>query len=172
MPVPTFPILLLRVAPWTVVSVLLVTAAVSDLRTRRIPDRITLPACVIGLVLTAVAHGVMPAAEHALGVALFLGVGLAVPGRLLGMGDAKLWAAVAACQGSTMALALVLLTSLVITATQGTRAALASARSAAGRPPAPVPTRVPMAPYALAAWCLLLLGSLVARSALGPSGFA
>ena len=90
---------LLAVPTWVAAAVVVLTAVAADLdsRTRRIPNRLTAPALLAGLLAHAIAGGPSGLGHGALG-ALVAG-GLLMPGWLLGFtgaGDVKLMAAVGA----------------------------------------------------------------------------
>jgi prepilin peptidase CpaA len=97
-------------------TIALVTAAtVSDLRSRRIPNRLVAPFLVLGLVASAVAHGWSGVWQSLLGVLLAAGI-QGVPCYLgwMGMGDLKLCAAIGAWIGPSQ-----LIVALVMTALAG-----------------------------------------------------
>lgn len=81
------------------------TAAVFDYRTRRIPNLLTLPALLIGLVLNTICSGMGGLEESLLGL-LAGGLLLIIPFMLGGMGagDVKLLAAIGALNGPYFAL--------------------------------------------------------------------
>ena len=92
----------MNVPLWVVIPVVLVTviAARVDVRTRRIPNRLTGPAVLLGVVAHVVAHGLPGLWASLLGMAV--AGGLLFPGWLLGWmgaGDVKLMAAVGAWLG-------------------------------------------------------------------------
>lgn len=164
----------IRSFPWStgVVWVVLVLATLSDLRTRRIPNGLTGGACLTGLIVVALTDGIAPAGGHLLWAFLVVAVGLVIPKRLLGMGDAKLWAAVAASEGPAVTALLVLMTSLSVAVMQGAQFTLALARTLPVRRRPVVPPHVPMAPYALASWCLFCLGAALGPVVLRARGLA
>ena len=107
--------------------VLAVAATYTDLRHRRIPDRLTVPMMVAGLVLAGVVAG-LPGFK---GAAIGLGVGFAiliVPCELgaVGGGDAKFLTAVGALQGAAF---------VVVAALVGMAAATVQSAVAVGRRP-------------------------------------
>lgn len=89
-----------------VLSVVLTAIAVIDLRTRRIPDGLSLPLVLVGLIWSY-RHGALPFSDYVLGAAagfaslwLFGAVYFRLRGREgLGVGDAKLFAAAGAWMG-------------------------------------------------------------------------
>jgi prepilin peptidase CpaA len=90
----------------TLVSIFVITAAVLDYRTKKIPNWITVPAAIAGLLF----HAVMPESRGILWALAGFGVGfllLIVPWLLGGggMGDVKLLAALGAWLGPLMILA-------------------------------------------------------------------
>jgi len=81
------------------VVIVAIAAAVFDLRARRIPNFITLPAIVAGLAITAV-NGWRAFGLRLIAVALLLSAGMFLFSlHVLGGGDGKLIAAIAALQG-------------------------------------------------------------------------
>jgi prepilin peptidase CpaA len=99
---------------WATVSLVLV-AAVWDVRTRRIPNRLVLPFLVAGLAFSAGRHGMAGFARSIEGIGLaVVAVGVLCWLRGMGMGDLKLCAAVGAWIGFTQ-----LAVALVITAMAG-----------------------------------------------------
>ncbi len=97
----------MNVPPWIGIPVVILTviAARADLRTRRIPNRLTGPALLLGLAVNVAVGG-----WHGLSTAL---IGMAVAGAVLlpgwlagwmGAGDVKLMAAVGAWLGFPLAL--------------------------------------------------------------------
>lgn len=142
----------LRIGSGAILAVALAIVTVTDLRARRIPDRVTAPAALALLVVRAVAApGSVPAGvlwALALGVPL-AALALRAP-RALGLGDAKLAAVLGAGLGPLGPVAL--LAGCVLAALAGVflavRRGLRAARSAT----------LPLAPF-LAAGALLAWGS-------------
>ena len=100
---------------WWATASLVLVAAVWDVRTRRIPNRLVLPFLVAGLVFSAGWHGMAGFARSMEGIGLAVGtVGVICWLRGMGMGDLKLCAAVGAWIGFTQ-----LAVALVITAMAG-----------------------------------------------------
>jgi len=96
-------------------ATLVLAAAVWDIRTRRIPNRLVLPFLVAGLVVSAGRYGIAGFASSMEGIGLAAGaVGVLCWLRGMGMGDLKLCAAVGAWIGFTQ-----LAVALVITAMAG-----------------------------------------------------
>ena len=84
---------------WPTVA-LVVAAAISDLRSRRIPNVLTGPALLLGFVWSALAHGRSGLWQSFLGVLLAVGLlGISYLLGGMGMGDLKLFAAVGAWIG-------------------------------------------------------------------------
>jgi prepilin peptidase CpaA len=103
----------LTVLPWVVGVAACAIAAICDLRWRRIPNALTLGAFVLALALIIAGQGVV-AGIYAVGVALVVllaGFALFALG-LIGAGDAKLLAVLAAICGSPRCVEFVLYTSL------------------------------------------------------------
>lgn len=95
--------------------ILVLAAAVWDVRTRRIPNRLVLPFLVAGLVFSAARYGLAGFARSMEGIGLAVAaVGVFCWLRGMGMGDLKLCAAVGAWIGFTQ-----LAVALVITAMTG-----------------------------------------------------
>lgn len=90
--------------PNTLTIALLATATASDLRSRRIPNRLTVPAALLGLALQTMLAGPLGAQQAALGWLAGFGL-LAIPCLLgwMGGGDVKLLAAVGAFQDPALA---------------------------------------------------------------------
>lgn len=80
-----------------------VTAAATDLRSGRIPNWLTLPLVVVGLVANALTRGAWGATESVAGLLLCAGVPWAVfrvsGGRAIGGGDVKLFGALGSLLG-------------------------------------------------------------------------
>src|SRR5690349_4870491 len=101
------------IAVWPTVAVV-VAAAFSDLRSRRIPNLLVLPFLALGLVVSAIAHGWSGLGQSLLGVLLgvaAMGVFCVLGG--MGLGDLKLCAAVGAWVGPSQLLIALVMTSLV-----------------------------------------------------------
>jgi prepilin peptidase CpaA len=100
---------------WWSTVILVLAAAVWDVRTRRIPNRLVLPFLVAGLVFSAARYGLAGFARSMEGIGLAVAaVGVFCWLRGMGMGDLKLCAAVGAWIGFTQ-----LAVALVITAMTG-----------------------------------------------------
>lgn len=98
---------------WALLALVLAVATVSDLRTRRIPNLLTLAGCLAGLALGAIASG--PAGLWLAGKGLMLAFALSLPFWLagwLGAGDVKLLAAVGAFVGSGLVVEVLLATGI------------------------------------------------------------
>lgn len=99
---------------WPIV-VLLLAAVITDLRSRRIPNLLTLPFLLVGFISSAATHGWVGMGESFLGVLLAVAVlGIVCFLGGMGMGDLKLCAAIGAWIGPSQ-----LLVALVITAISG-----------------------------------------------------
>ena len=95
-------------------TVVLLTAVVTDLRARRIPNWLTFPTMLLGVVLHAGQQGMQGMAFSVAGAAV--GMGLLIAPYLaggMGAGDAKLMGAVGALLGPKMVLAAFLCTGIV-----------------------------------------------------------
>lgn len=96
--------------PWILALILALIAGLSDLRNRRIPNRLTVPAFLIGLTINGCAggwHGLLRGVEGAgLGLVLLLPVVLL---RGLGAGDWKLMGALGAFVGPNMTIEILLI---------------------------------------------------------------
>lgn len=100
-------------ATWPTI-VLVVVAAVADLRSRRIPNMLVVPFLLLGIGSSAIAFGWSGIAQSLLGVLLAvaaLGVFCFLGG--MGMGDLKLCAAVGAWIGPSQLLVALVMTSLI-----------------------------------------------------------
>lgn len=96
-----------------IAAVVVTLAAVCDLRYKKIPNKITLPFMVIGLVLNLCLGGVSGLIDSALAVLLsFAGILLFMFG-IMGAGDIKLFMTVGSLLGLHMGIATILLSFLV-----------------------------------------------------------
>ena len=98
---------------WLGASALAAAGCWFDLRTRRIPNRLTFPAAAVGVVAASVAHGGPGAVSSVAG--LLLGLALFFPLFLLkglGAGDVKLMGALGAWLGTSMIFGVAFYTSL------------------------------------------------------------
>jgi prepilin peptidase CpaA len=98
---------------WLGAFVLAGTACWFDVRTRRIPNRLTFPAAALGMMAATVAHGGPGALASAVG--LVVGLGLFFPLFVLkglGAGDVKLMGALGAWLGSSVVLGVAFYTAL------------------------------------------------------------
>ena len=136
-------------------AVLLLLATATDLRTRKIPNRLTVSAAVLGLAAQALLGGWGGAQQAALGWLLGFAI-LALPCLLgwMGGGDVKLLAAVGAAQGPGLVLSAGLYGMLL----GGILALVAVWRARAARLASGATMRRVTLPYAPA----LALGTLVA----------
>ncbi len=99
---------------WPVFA-MVATAAAIDVRTRRIPNWLTLPSLAAGVVVNTVASGWLGLAQSVEGIVLAVGmVGVLCWIRAMGLGDLKLCAAVGAWLGPAS-----LVFALVVTAMAG-----------------------------------------------------
>ncbi len=91
---------LAQLGPWLALALCLAAAA-TDIAWRRVPNWLTVPAAVAGLVLATAASGVHGLLASAAGLALGLSVGIAAMalGAPFGGGDTKLLAAMGALAG-------------------------------------------------------------------------
>src|SRR5258708_18880949 len=90
-----------------------VCAAISDIKTRRIPNRLTYPALLAGLLLQGALHGWQGLLRSAGGGLIFGGVFmLCYLVRAMGAGDVKLAAALGCIVGSTATAQVMLATAL------------------------------------------------------------
>ncbi len=105
--------------PWVLAVILTLVAGLGDLRSRRIPNRLTVSALVLGLAVNGVLggwHGLLLSFEGAL-----VGLGVLLPAVLLrglGAGDWKLMGALGAMVGPYLAIA-ILLVAVVMAALWG-----------------------------------------------------
>jgi len=94
--------------------VFLTTAAVLDLRSRRIPDWIPLALLGAGVVLVVARLDAVPWVHRALGICVGFAIGaMLFYGRVLGGGDAKLMAGMGACLGLPILMVVFLFSSIV-----------------------------------------------------------
>lgn len=99
--------------------IVLVAVTVTDLRSRRIPNRITAPAALLALIVGLIGHPAGVPEQLAAGAAAggFLLVFALISPKGLGMGDVKLAAVLGLCLGASVAVAL--LAGLVASAVAG-----------------------------------------------------
>jgi prepilin peptidase CpaA len=98
---------------WLGAFAVAVTACWFDVRTRRIPNRLTFPAAALGVMAATAAHGGPGALSSAAG--LFVGLALFFPMfalRGLGAGDVKLMGALGAWLGTSIVLGVAFYTAL------------------------------------------------------------
>jgi prepilin peptidase CpaA len=101
------------IALWPTV-VLVVAATVTDLHSRRIPNRLVLPFLVLGVAASAIAHGWSGLGQSLLGVLLaIVAFGLFCFLGGMGAGDVKLCAAVGAWIGPGQLLVALVMTCLI-----------------------------------------------------------
>lgn len=101
----------MEIAATIVMVVMLAAAVVTDLRSGRIYNKLTVPCALAGLALGGVAAGWPGLGDHALGAAMVLAVVLTLSAAAgLGGGDAKLLTAVGALKGFHFAIWALLLT--------------------------------------------------------------
>jgi prepilin peptidase CpaA len=101
------------IAVWPV-TVLVLAATVTDLRSRRIPNSLVLPFLIVGILSAVMAHGWSGLGQSVMGVLLAvaaLGVFCVLGG--MGMGDLKLCAAVGAWIGPSQLLTALVMTTLI-----------------------------------------------------------
>ena len=97
------------------VSVFTAVAAVTDLRTRRIPNKLTLPLFVLGLIYQIFAHGLPGLADA--GLAFLVGFGTLFVLWLIGGGgggDAKLMGALSVWLGFRMTMSVLILSTFFV----------------------------------------------------------
>lgn len=103
----------MRYGRWTILACLLGIATASDLRTRRIPNWLSLSGCLVGLLLSALISGSVGAMSA--GAGMLLAFAIALPFWLIGWvgaGDVKLLAAVGAFVGSGLVFKVLIATGL------------------------------------------------------------
>jgi prepilin peptidase CpaA len=97
---------------WPTVAVV-ITAAATDLRSRRIPNWLVVPFLIAGLIASSILHGWSGLGHSLFAVAIAAGLmGFFCYLGGMGMGDVKLCAAIGAWIGPTQLLAALLLTAL------------------------------------------------------------
>ena len=92
-------------------AVLILTVCVSDVRTRRIPNRLVLLIAALGVLFSVVSHPWWPGLTRAIG-GMAVGLAIWLPFylvRMLGAGDVKFFAAASAWLGPALALKAALL---------------------------------------------------------------
>jgi prepilin peptidase CpaA len=104
----------LKESPWILVTLIAAIAGVTDWRSRRIPNWLTVPGLILGIAANSLATGRAGAKESLLGAGL--GLALLLPFvviRSLGAGDWKLVGAVGACLGPHHLLTVLFVTILI-----------------------------------------------------------
>jgi prepilin peptidase CpaA len=104
----------MKEAPWILATAIAVVAGLTDWRSRRIPNWLTIPGLVLGIVANSVATNWSGTKESLLGAGL--GLALLLPFvvvRSLGAGDWKLAGAIGSCLGPHQLLAVLFITILV-----------------------------------------------------------
>ena len=99
----------MKQAVWILGSLLAAIAAYTDWRWRRIPNWLTIPGAVLGIITNSLAFG-WPGAKHSI-LGMLLGLGLLLPLvliRSMGAGDWKLAGAVGAFYGPSQLLTILL----------------------------------------------------------------
>jgi prepilin peptidase CpaA len=152
-------------------SVFTAVAAVTDLRTRKIPNKLTLPAFILGLVFQLVFHPYAPTIAGSLldaGAAFALGFGMLFVLWMIGGGgggDAKMMGALSVWLGWKMTVAVLILSTFFVligtlsvmayqSATQGMRKTREKMSAKGDRQPRRLMTYA--FPVALATWIVLL----------------
>ena len=104
----------MKEAPWILATVIALVAGLTDWRSRRIPNWLTIPGLVLGIVANSVATNWSGTKESLLGAGL--GLALLLPFvviRSLGAGDWKLVGAIGSCLGPHQLLTVLFITILV-----------------------------------------------------------
>jgi prepilin peptidase CpaA len=104
----------LKEAPWVLATVIAAIAGVTDWRSRRIPNWLTVSGLVLGIAANSLPNGRSGAKESLLGAGL--GLALLLPFvviRSLGAGDWKLVGAIGACLGPHHLLTILFVTILI-----------------------------------------------------------
>src|ERR1700738_401022 len=104
----------MKEAPWILATVIALVAGLTDWRSRRIPNWLTIPGLVLGIVANSVATNWSGTKESLLGAGL--GLALLLPFvliRSLGAGDWKLVGAIGSCLGPHQLLTILFITILV-----------------------------------------------------------
>jgi len=91
---------MVALAPWALAIAIAFTAGITDFRSRRIPNGLTVPGLILGIAANAGVHGWPGARDALLGAAAALAVLLPfVLVRSLGAGDWKFMVAIGGCVG-------------------------------------------------------------------------
>lgn len=105
---------MLKESPWILATVIAAIAGITDWRSRRIPNWLTVPGLILGIAANFLATGQSGAKESLLGAGL--GLALLLPFvviRSLGAGDWKLVGAIGACLGPHHLLTVLFVTILI-----------------------------------------------------------